>query len=65
MVMGEPGVAKTALCEGLRPYVAERCGYAQVGHRYERGAFALSCLPFVEAFRSYVSQMSPTSPAGN
>lgn len=54
MVIGEPGIGKTALCEQLATYVAMRGGKTLVGHCYEEGSLSLPYLAFVEAMRSYV-----------
>ena len=54
MVVGEPGIGKTALCEQLSTYVSLRGGKALVGHCYEEGSLSLPYLAFVEALRSYV-----------
>ena len=54
MVMGEPGIGKTALCEQLSTYVALRGGRTLTGHCYEEGSLSLPYLAFVEALRSYV-----------
>ncbi len=54
MVMGEPGIGKTALCEQLATYVTLRGGRTLVGHCYEEGSLSLPYLAFVEAMRSYV-----------
>jgi predicted ATPase len=54
MVLGEPGIGKTALCEQLATYVTLRGGRALVGHCYEEGSLSLPYLAFVEALRSYV-----------
>ncbi len=54
MVMGEPGIGKTALCEQLSTYVTLRGGKTLVGHCYEEGSLSLPYLAFVEAMRSYV-----------
>jgi eukaryotic-like serine/threonine-protein kinase len=54
MVMGEPGIGKTALCEQLSTYVTLRGGRALTGHCYEEGGLSLPYLAFVEALRSYV-----------
>ena len=59
MVVGEPGIGKTALCEQLATYVAVRGGKALVGHSYEEGSLSLPYLPFVEALRSYVLEREP------
>jgi len=55
MVVGEPGIGKTAVCEQLATYVTLRGGKALVGHCYEEGSLSLPYLAFVEAMRSYVS----------
>ncbi len=54
MVVGEPGIGKTALCEQLSTYATLRGGKALVGHCYEEGSLSLPYLAFVEALRSYV-----------
>jgi len=54
MVVGEPGIGKTALCEQLATYVTLRGGKTLVGHCYEEGSLSLPYLAFVEAMRSYV-----------
>jgi len=54
MVVGEPGIGKTALCEHTATYVSMRGGLALVGHCYEKGSLSLPYLPFIEALRSYV-----------
>src|SRR6266545_5053993 len=59
MVVGEPGIGKTSLCEQLATYVTVRGGKALVGHCYEEGFLSLPYLPFVEAMRSYVLARDP------
>jgi tetratricopeptide (TPR) repeat protein len=59
MVVGEPGIGKTSLCEQLATFVAVRGGRALVGHCYEEGSLSLPYLPFVEAMRSYVLTREP------
>ncbi len=54
MVVGEPGIGKTAVCEQLSTYVTLRGGKSLVGHCYEEGSLSLPYLAFVEAMRSYV-----------
>jgi len=54
MVVGEPGIGKTAVCEQLSTYVTLRGGKTLVGHCYEEGSLSLPYLAFVEAMRSYV-----------
>ena len=59
MVVGEPGIGKTALCEQLATYVELRGGKALVGHCYEEGSLSLPYLAFVEAMRTYVLAHDP------
>ena len=59
MVVGEPGIGKTALCEQLATYVTLRGGKTLVGHCYEEGSLSLPYLAFVEAMRSYVLAREP------
>jgi tetratricopeptide (TPR) repeat protein len=54
MVVGEPGIGKTALCEQISTYTTLRGGKTLVGHCYEEGSLSLPYLAFVEALRSYV-----------
>jgi tetratricopeptide (TPR) repeat protein len=53
MVVGEPGIGKTALTEQLATYVSLRGGKSLVGHCYEEGSLSLPYLAFVEALRTY------------
>jgi tetratricopeptide (TPR) repeat protein len=53
MVVGEPGIGKTALCEQLATYAGLRGGRALVGHCYEEGSLSLPYLAFVEALKTY------------
>jgi len=53
MVVGEPGIGKTALTEQLATYVSLRNGRVLVGHCYEEGSLSLPYLAFVEALRAY------------
>ncbi|MCH6556341.1 MAG: AAA family ATPase, partial [Chloroflexi bacterium] len=59
MVVGEPGIGKTSLCEQLATYVGLRGGKTLVGHCYEEGSLSLPYLAFVEAMRSYVLERDP------
>src|SRR5437870_1148230 len=59
MVIGEPGIGKTALCEQLATYAALRGGMTLAGHCYEEGSLSLPYLAFVEAMRSYVLAREP------
>jgi eukaryotic-like serine/threonine-protein kinase len=53
MVVGEPGIGKTAVTEQLGNYVSLRNGRVLVGHCYEEGSLSLPYLAFVEVLRSY------------
>jgi len=59
MVVGEPGIGKTALIEQLATYVTLRGGKTLVGHCYEEGSLSVPYLAFVEAMRSYVLDRDP------
>jgi class 3 adenylate cyclase len=59
MVVGEPGIGKTSICEQLSTYVVLKGGRTLVGHCYEEGSLSLPYLPFVEALRSYVLDREP------
>jgi hypothetical protein len=54
VVVGEPGIGKTALCEQLETYAVLRGGQTLVGHCYEEGSLSQPYLAFVEALRAYV-----------
>jgi tetratricopeptide (TPR) repeat protein len=60
MVVGEPGIGKTAICEQLKTYVTLRGGKTLLGHCYEEGSLSLPYLAFVEAMRSYVLSREAT-----
>ncbi|MHB8575851.1 MAG: serine/threonine-protein kinase, partial [Dehalococcoidia bacterium] len=59
LVVGEPGIGKTAVTEQLATYAALRGGRTLVGHCYEEGSLSLPYLPFVEAMRSYMLEREP------
>ncbi|HTE86088.1 MAG TPA: AAA family ATPase, partial [Dehalococcoidia bacterium] len=59
VVVGEPGIGKTSVCEQLATYATIRGGKTLVGHCYEEGSLSLPYLPFVEAMRSYVLAREP------
>jgi serine/threonine protein kinase/tetratricopeptide (TPR) repeat protein len=59
MVVGEPGIGKTAVCEQLTTYVTLRGGTILTGHCYEEGSLSLPYLAFVEALRSYATSRPP------
>src|SRR5690348_8369588 len=50
MLVGEPGIGKTALCEQLCSFVEASGGKSLVGHCYEEGSFRPPYQPFVEVF---------------
>ena len=54
MVVGEPGIGKTTICDQLATYAKLRGGMTLVGHCYEEGSLSLPYLAFVEAMRTYV-----------
>jgi DNA-binding CsgD family transcriptional regulator len=56
LLVGEPGVGKTALCDQLGSFVAASGGVALVGHCYEEGSFRRPYQPFVEAFGTYLQE---------
>jgi DNA-binding CsgD family transcriptional regulator len=55
LLVGEPGIGKTALCEHFANLVVADGGIWLGGHCYEEGAFSLPYQPFVEAFGHYAS----------
>ena len=59
MVIGEPGIGKTFLCEQLAALIESMGGRALFGHSYEEGSLSLPYLPFVEALRSFVVKRDP------
>jgi predicted ATPase len=59
MVVGEPGIGKTAVCEQLATYVTLRGGATLTGHCYEEGSLSLPYLAFVEALRGYTQNRPP------
>jgi predicted ATPase len=56
LLVGEPGIGKTALCDQLGRFVAASGGVALVGHCYEETAFRRPYQPFVEAFGTYLQE---------
>ena len=61
MVVGEPGIGKTALTEQVATYVGLRGGWALVGHCYEEGSLSLPYLAFVEALKTYAQTRDVTA----
>jgi DNA-binding CsgD family transcriptional regulator len=56
MLVGEPGIGKTALCEQLSSFVSTCNGRILVGHCYPEGSAGVPYQPFVEAFESFARQ---------
>jgi hypothetical protein len=59
MLVGEPGIGKTALCEQLCEFAGESGGHSLVGHCYEEGSFRPPYQPFVEIFSMYLQGSDP------
>jgi DNA-binding CsgD family transcriptional regulator len=53
MLVGEPGIGKTALSDQLCRFVLASGGLPLVGHCYEEGSFRAPYQPFVEVFATY------------
>jgi DNA-binding CsgD family transcriptional regulator len=56
MLVGEPGIGKTALCEQLTGVATALGGLPLVGHCYPEGSSGVPYQPFVEAFENYAHQ---------
>jgi DNA-binding NarL/FixJ family response regulator len=56
MLVGEPGIGKTALCQQLASFVSTRQGRILVGHCYPEGSAGVPYQPFVEAFEAFARQ---------
>ena len=56
MLVGEPGIGKTALCEQLSSVVSTRKGRVLVGHCYPEGSAGVPYQPFVEVFEAFARQ---------
>jgi DNA-binding CsgD family transcriptional regulator len=59
LLVGEPGIGKTALCDQLCRFVPASGGLALVGHCYEEGSFRPPYQPFVEVFETYLLGLDP------
>src|ERR687896_1332983 len=64
MIVGEPGIGKTFLCEYLAAAVENRGGQALFGHCYEEGSLSLPYLAFVELLRGYALSREAADLAG-
>jgi predicted ATPase len=49
VLVGEPGIGKSALCQRLATEITAQHGMPLFGHCYEAGSPALPYQPFVEA----------------
>jgi DNA-binding CsgD family transcriptional regulator len=56
LLVGEPGIGKTALCQQLSSFVSIRHGRILVGHCYPEGSAGVPYQPFVEAFEAFARQ---------
>jgi predicted ATPase len=56
MLVGEPGIGKTALCEQLSSFISARNGRRLVGHCYPEGSAGVPYQPFVEGFEAFARQ---------
>jgi DNA-binding CsgD family transcriptional regulator len=54
VLVGEPGIGKTALCDELSTFASASGGLPLVGHCYEEGSFRPPYQPFVEVFATYL-----------
>jgi DNA-binding CsgD family transcriptional regulator/tetratricopeptide (TPR) repeat protein len=61
LLVGEPGIGKTALCGQLCTFVEASGGRPLVGHCYEEGSFRAPYQPFVEVFGTYVQECDTDS----
>jgi predicted ATPase len=61
MLVGEPGIGKTALCQEFAQYVDAQGGLSLVGHCYPEGSATLPYQPFGEAFESYARERDAAS----
>jgi DNA-binding CsgD family transcriptional regulator len=57
MLVGEPGIGKTALSDQLCRFVSASRGLPLVGHCYEEGSFRPPYQPFVEVFATYLNAL--------
>src|SRR5262249_49012742 len=56
LLVGEPGIGKTALCDQFARFVSAAGGRSRVGHCYEEGSFRPPYQPFVEVFATYLQE---------
>jgi DNA-binding CsgD family transcriptional regulator/tetratricopeptide (TPR) repeat protein len=59
MLVGEPGIGKTALCGQFASFVDAQGGLALFGHCYPEGSAGVPYQPFVEAFEAFARKRGP------
>jgi DNA-binding CsgD family transcriptional regulator/tetratricopeptide (TPR) repeat protein len=59
MLVGEPGIGKTALWRELAEYAAASGGRVLVGHCYDEGTQSIPYQPFVETLQASVDSYEP------
>jgi DNA-binding CsgD family transcriptional regulator len=59
LLVGEPGIGKTALSDQLCRFVSASGGLPVVGHCYDEGSFRPPYQPFVEVFATYLLGLDP------
>jgi predicted ATPase len=57
LLVGEPGIGKTALSDQLCQFVSTAGGRSLVGHCYEEGSFRPPYQPFVEVLGTYLQPL--------
>jgi DNA-binding CsgD family transcriptional regulator/tetratricopeptide (TPR) repeat protein len=61
MLVGDPGIGKTAICEQLCSFVEASGGTPLVGHCYEEGSFRPPYQAFIEVFGTYLQECDTDS----
>jgi DNA-binding CsgD family transcriptional regulator len=61
LLVGEPGIGKTALSDQFCRFVSSAGGKSLVGHCYEEGSFRPPYQPFVEVFGTYLQGLDTES----
>jgi DNA-binding CsgD family transcriptional regulator len=56
MLVGEPGIGKTAVCQQLCRFASASGGRPLIGHCYEEGSFRAPYQPFAEVFGTYLQE---------
>jgi DNA-binding CsgD family transcriptional regulator len=65
MLVGEPGIGKTAVCERLVSIARDRGGLGLVGHCYQQGSANVPYQPFVEILEQCASEQDPDALYGH